>query len=96
MFGGVRVEPTGSRPVPVSQAIRNTSRVSLPGVIPEIDIWRVANLMLKRYGGEAMAHSYRHAEELATSGDDAGAAVWRQITGAIEQLTNTIPPGPLH
>jgi len=25
----------------------------LPNVIPEIDIWRVAHLMLKRYGDEA-------------------------------------------
>ncbi len=96
MFGRVLVQPTGSKPVPISQAIRNTSRVTLPGVIPEIDIWRVANLMLKRYGNKAKAHSDRHGEELTTSGDDAGAAVWRRITGAIEQLTNTIPPGPLH
>jgi hypothetical protein len=26
-------------------------------VIPEIDIWRVANLMLTRYGDEAVAES---------------------------------------
>jgi hypothetical protein len=26
---------------------------TLRGVIPEIDIWRVANLMLKRYGDRA-------------------------------------------
>jgi hypothetical protein len=34
-------------------------------VIPEIDIWRVANLMLKRYGDEADIESAIRAEELA-------------------------------
>jgi hypothetical protein len=45
-------------------------------VIPEIDIWRAANLMLKRYGDNAKAESARRADELATAGDDAGVAVW--------------------
>jgi hypothetical protein len=53
-------------------------------VIPEIDIWRVAYLMLKRYGDEAEA------------GDWAGEAVWRRIIAAIGQLENTTPIGPLH
>ena len=38
---------------------------NLPGVIPEIDIWRVAYLMLKRYGDEADIESAIRAEELA-------------------------------
>jgi hypothetical protein len=37
-------------------------------VIPEIDIWRVANLMLKRYGNEAEIESAIRAEELAEAG----------------------------
>jgi hypothetical protein len=44
-------------------------------VIPEIDIWRVANLMLKRYGDTALVESARRADELATAGDIAGVAV---------------------
>jgi hypothetical protein len=38
-------------------------------VIPEIDIWRVAYLMLKRYGDEADIESGLRAEELAEAGD---------------------------
>jgi hypothetical protein len=64
-------------------------------VIPEIDIWRVANLMLKRYGDEAEAESAIRSAELAEAGDIAGAAVWRRVTDAIGQLKNTTP-GPLH
>jgi len=65
-------------------------------MIPEIDIWRVANLMIKRYGDKAKANSDWRAEELAATGDHAGVAVWRRITHAVEQLTNTTPPGLLH
>jgi hypothetical protein len=54
-------------------------------VIPEIDIWRVANLMLKRYGDEADVESAIRAEELAEEGDHNGAAVWRRVSNAIAQ-----------
>jgi hypothetical protein len=65
-------------------------------MIPEIDIWRVANLMLKRYGDLAEVESARRAEELWEVGDEVGVAVWRGISDAIGQLENTTPPGPLH
>jgi hypothetical protein len=65
-------------------------------VIPEIDIWRVAYLMLKCYGDEADIKSAIRAEELGEAGDWAAAAVWWRIINAIGQLENTTPPGPLH
>jgi hypothetical protein len=49
-------------------------------MIPEIDIWRVANLMLKRCDNEAVAESVKRADELAASGEDADEAVWRRIS----------------
>jgi hypothetical protein len=42
-------------------------------VIPDIDIWRIANLMLARYGEEAMLDGAQRAHELATDGDRTGA-----------------------
>ena len=65
-------------------------------VIPEIDIWRAATLMLKRYGDNAFEQSVTRADELAADGDHAGADTWRRITAAVEQLANTTPPGPLN
>jgi hypothetical protein len=65
-------------------------------VIPEIDIWRVASLMLKRYGDEADIESAIRADELFEAGDHNGAAVWRRVIYIIAQLLNTNPPGPLH
>ena len=38
-------------------------------VIPEIDIWRAANLMLKRFGEKALGESATRADKLATDGD---------------------------
>lgn len=74
------------------QAIRNTSSAIVPSVIREIEIWRVALLMLNRYANEAEANSFGRAVELAAEGDHAGAAIWRRITAAIEQLTDTTVP----
>jgi hypothetical protein len=65
-------------------------------VIPEIDIWRAANLMLKRYGGKARAESATRADELAAAGDHGSEAAWPRITAAVSQLENTTPSGPLH
>ena len=71
----------------------------------EIEIWRAAVLMLSRYAGDAEANSFRRAVELrpkgesrrsapklAAEGDHAGAAIWRRVTVAIEQLTDTTGP----
>ena len=48
-----------------------------PSVIREIEIWRVAMLMINRYADEAEANSFRRAEELTAEGDHAGAAICR-------------------
>jgi len=74
----------------------STASVGFPGVIPEIDIWRAATLLLKRYGDKALEQSAMRADELAADGDHDGADTWRRITAAVEQLVNTTPPGPLH
>jgi hypothetical protein len=64
-------------------------------VIPEIDIWRAAQLMLKRYGDRALKESAARATELTLAGDG-GAATWHRIMEAVTQLANTTPTGPVH
>ena len=80
---------TSASPSSPGQTIRNTRYATVFSVIREIEIWRVAVLMVNRYADEAKANSFRRAEELAGQGDHAGAAIWRRITVAIEQLTDT-------
>jgi hypothetical protein len=65
-------------------------------VIPEIKIWRSANLMVSRYGEAAKLESAKRAEELAADGDLAGVAVWLRIIDVIGQLAITTPSGPVH
>jgi len=69
---------------------------SFPGVISELDIWRAANLLRKRYGDNARAEGTSRAHALAEAGDRESAAVWRRITEAVAQLVNKTPPGPVH
>jgi hypothetical protein len=45
----------------------------LSDVIPEIDIWRAAALMLKRYGDKALDQSRTRVDALAADGDHDGA-----------------------
>jgi hypothetical protein len=65
-------------------------------VIPEIDIWRAATLMLKRYGDKALEQSRTRIDELAADGDHDWADTWRRIAEAVNQLANMTPPGALH
>jgi hypothetical protein len=65
-------------------------------MIPEVDIWRVADLMLTRYGEEAMLESAERAHELAADGDCVGAATRLRITNAICQLANRTVARTVH
>jgi hypothetical protein len=65
-------------------------------MISEIDIWRAAVVMMKRYGDDAPIESGKRADELANAGDNAGAAIWRRIEDAVEKLASTTPAGAVH
>src|ERR1700733_13581904 len=56
---------------------------SFPGVIPVIDIWRAAQLMLKCCGEKALEESAARADELELAGDDDGVTTWRRIMAAV-------------
>ena len=78
---------TTSRPSTGSTCERRT-----PLKVPSRPSGTVAVLMVNRYADEAKANSDRRAAELATDGDHAGAAIWRRVTVAIEQLIDTTGP----
>ena len=59
----------------------STASLQFTRVIPEIDIWRAANLMLKRYGEKVLDESGTLAHELAADGDHDGASTWRRNYG---------------
>jgi hypothetical protein len=61
-------------------------------VIPEIDIWRCAAIMIKRYGDVADVEAARRADEYEAKGERDGQRVWLSIMRAIDQLQK-IQPG---
>ena len=65
-------------------------------MIPELDIWRAAALMLNFYGDKALEQSSARANELTGDGDHDAADTWHRITTAVAQVANTTPPAPPH
>jgi hypothetical protein len=51
-----------------------------------IDIYRAAKLVIDRHGNDAALYAAARTAVLAGEGDDEGAAIWRQITAAVEEL----------
>jgi hypothetical protein len=85
-----------SRVSPALANLTGSRTDSFRPVIAEIDIWRAALLMLKRFGDNAPKESATRVGNLETEGDRDGAATWRRIADAVEQLANTTPTGPVH
>jgi hypothetical protein len=61
-------------------------------MISDRDIYRTANLMIRKHGSEAHIHAAIRADEFLDKGDLDGAAVWRRIVMAVEEMRNTEPP----
>ena len=66
----------------------------MPAMIPDLDMYRAANLLVKQHGAEATIHAAMNADAMLDKGDLDGAAVWRRIVQAIEELQRARPwPG---
>ncbi len=60
----------------------------------DLDIYRSANLLVKRHGEDAPIHAAMRADAMLDKGDLEGYAVWRRILRAVEELQGTEPaPG---
>jgi hypothetical protein len=55
-------------------------------VIFDPDLWRAAQLLIKRHGEDAPLAAAQRADELFTESDHDGAAMWRRILHAVEEL----------
>ncbi len=63
-------------------------------MIPDLDIYRSANVLLKQHGQDAPIHAAMRADELLEAGDLEGCAVWKRILRAVEELQGSEPkPG---
>jgi hypothetical protein len=64
-------------------------------MIHELDIYRAANLLIDRHGGDALIEAARMIDRMLERGDPEGRQVWKRIKGAIEALQAT-QGGPIH
>ena len=60
--------------------------LSGPAMIPDIDIYRVANLLVKRHGTDAPVEAAMRADAMLDKGDLDGYAVWKRIVKAVGEL----------
>jgi hypothetical protein len=58
---------------------------------PDLDIYRSANLLVKRHGEDAPVHAAMRADAMLEAGDLDGLATWKRILRAVEELQGTAP-----
>jgi hypothetical protein len=60
-------------------------------MVDDPDVWRVANLLVKRHGDDAALVAARRADELLAATDFEGCRIWNRILEAVAELTRTTP-----
>ncbi len=55
----------------------------------DLDIYRAANLLVKRHGQDAPIHAAMRADAMLEAGDLDGYAMWKRILRAVEELQGT-------
>ena len=61
-------------------------------MIPDLDIWRSANLLIKRHGQDAPIQAAMRADVMLDKGDLDGYEVWKRIVKAVEELLSKERP----
>ncbi len=57
----------------------------------DLDIYRTANVLVKRHGEDASIRAAMLADATLDKGDLDGYAVWKRILRAVEEMGNTTP-----
>ncbi len=60
-------------------------------MIPDLDIWHSANLLVQQYRDDAPIHAAMQADAMLEKGDLGGLAVWKRVLKAVEELHGTEP-----
>ena len=61
-------------------------------MIPDLDIYRSANLIVKHHGDDAPIKAAIRADAMLEKGDLDGYAVWKRIVRAVEELLSKERP----
>ena len=60
-------------------------------MIPDLDIYRAANLLVKQHGEDAPVEAAMRADAMLEAGDLDGYAVWKRILRAVGEIQGTAP-----
>ncbi len=61
-------------------------------MIHDLDIYRSANVLVKRYGEDAVLKAAQRADVMLERGDLDDYAVWKSIVRAVEEMQRTNGP----
>jgi len=61
-------------------------------VIPDLDIYCSAQVLVKHHGPDAPIHAAMKADAMLDKGDLDGVAVWRRVLRAVEELLSKERP----
>ncbi len=61
-------------------------------MIPDLDIYRSAQVLIKRHGQDAPVHAAMRADAMLGVGNLDGCAVWKRILRAVEELLSEERP----
>ena len=61
-------------------------------MIPDLDIYRSAKLLVKQHGEDAPIEAAMRADAMLDKGDLDGCAVWKRIVKAVEELLSKERP----
>ncbi len=65
-------------------------------MIPDLDIYRSAQVLVKQHGQDAPIHAAMRADAMLDKGDLDGYAVWRRIVRAVGELQRIEPGAQVH
>jgi hypothetical protein len=61
-------------------------------MIPDLDIYRSANVLVKQHGQDAPIEAAMRADAMLDNGDLDGYAVWKRVIKAVEELLSKKRP----
>ncbi len=65
-------------------------------MIPDLDIYRSANVLVKRHGQDAPIEAAMRADAMLDKGGLEGCAVWKRVLRAVEELQRVEPGARVH
>jgi hypothetical protein len=76
-------------------AVVACNRGETSSMISDLDIWRAANLLIRKHGANAELEAAKRVDLMLDRGDDDGRLTWARIRRAIEDL-QALPAGRLN